>query len=108
MAKKQPSDYQAQIVLGKRIERLRLRCGLSRMQLGRAINQKEQQIGKYEAGAFVPLPMLEKIAEVLGDPIQKRLIRKISFFRKLEQETKTEQSELLELYQEILCGPEED
>jgi len=92
----------AEILLGKKIEKMRLRRGMSPLQLGREINQKEQQIKKYENGEFVPLPVLEEIASVLDVPIQKKLIRRISFLRKLEMETKIEQEDLVDLYNEVM------
>jgi transcriptional regulator with XRE-family HTH domain len=98
--KKQPNK--AERILGKKIERLRLMKQVSRMQLGRKINETEQQIAKYESGEFIPLTVLEAIAEALGEPIQKKYIRRISFLRKLEIETQIEQEELSDLYQEIL------
>lgn len=98
--KKQPNN--AERMLGKKIERLRLVKQMSRMQLGRKINETEQQIAKYETGEFVPLTVLEAIASALGEPIQKKYIRRISFLRKLEIETQVEQEELAGLYSEIL------
>ena len=70
------------------------------MQLGRKINQTEQQIVKYESGSvLVPLPIVEKIANALDEPITKKIIRKISTLRKLEVEKKTEMAdELIDLY----------
>lgn len=101
MSKKRPPN-KAELTLGKRIEQLRLAKGMSRLQVGRKVNELEQQIAKFEAGAFIPLSTLEAIASALGEPIPKRLIRRISFLRKLEIETQIEQGELVGLYEEIL------
>lgn len=106
MARKKTAN-KAEILLGKNIERLRLAKKMSRMQLARKINETEQQVAKFETGGFVPLSTLETIAEALGEPIPKRLIRRISFVRKLEMETKIEQEELIGLYEEALPLPEE-
>lgn len=91
----------AEIVLGKAIERTRLMQQMSQLALGRKTNQKQQQIAKYEAGEFVPLPVLEAIGEALSCPIPKRVIRRISFLRKLEIETEIEQEELIPLYETL-------
>jgi transcriptional regulator with XRE-family HTH domain len=89
----------AEILLGKEIEKLRRKKDLTRMQLGKIINQKEQQVAKYEAGAaLVPMSMLELIADSLDAPIQKRVIRRISLLRKIEIDTEVEQEELVEIY----------
>lgn len=94
----------AERMLGQLIEQKRRACGLSQMDLGRRINQKQQQIVKYEAGEFVPLPVLEAICAALDTTAPKRLIRRISFLRKLEMETETEQAELIPLYHEIFSS----
>jgi len=88
------------IILGRNIERLRLIKDLSRMQVGRKVNKNEQQIARYEGGLdFVPLPVLENIANALGEPVAKKIIRRISFTRKLEVEQNTQlEDELIELY----------
>lgn len=86
--------------LGKLIERLRLQQGLTRMQLAREINVTQQQLEKYEQGAFIPLPMLEAIGEALDNPVPKRIIRRISNLRKLEIEHSMDQPELIDLYTE--------
>ena len=95
--------FAAEILLGQCIEQARLKCGLTRRELARAINEKEQQVVKYESGGFVPLPQIEAITEALGDPVQKKYIRRISFLRKLEKETGTEQVELFDLYREVFA-----
>ena len=97
--KKQP--YKAEIILGKTVEALRISKQVTRSQLGRKINKLEQQVAKYEKGEFIPLPVLEAIYEALGEPIPKRIIRRISFLRKLEMETDVEQEELCALYNEL-------
>lgn len=100
--------HKAELLLGKNIERLRLSKKISRMQIGKKINATEQQVAKYESGEFVPLTVLEAIAEILDMPIQKRVIRRISFLRKLEKETKIEQEELLELYNAIFSDQDDE
>ncbi len=92
----------AEITLGKNLARLRQSQDITRLQLGRMVNKKEQEIEKYEKGEFVPLPVLEDIAKALGEPIPKKIIRRISFLRKLEMETGIEQEELADLYNEAL------
>lgn len=89
-------------ILGENIERLRLIQNMSTMQLGRKVNKNQQQIMRYERGCeFVSLPVLENIASALGEPIAKKIIRKISVLRKLEAERKTEmEDELIDLYNE--------
>ena len=90
----------AQILLGKKIEQYRKARGLTRMQLGKAVRETEQKIGKFEAGAFVPIAMLELIGETLDNRIPKRIIRQISNYRAIELETKIDQPELIALYEE--------
>jgi transcriptional regulator with XRE-family HTH domain len=92
----------AEILLGKKIEELRVKNGMTHKELGKKIGQIEQQIKKYEAGAFIPLKILEELALALNSQIRKRQIRRISNLRKLEIETGIEQTELLEIYEEVL------
>ena len=99
---KPQQDYSnAAKILGMKIEAYRKAKGLTPYALGRAINVKEQQIIKYEKGALVPLRTLEKIADALHEGAQKKIIRRISFLRKLEDETGEEQPELKDWYSEI-------
>lgn len=99
----------SQIILGRNIERLRLKKEITRMQLGRKINKTLQQIERYERGDFVPLPIMESIGLALGEPVQKKIIRRISFLRKLETEEAIDQEEeLIELYNEAFPEDEED
>lgn len=92
------------IILGKNIERVRIVKNMTQKQLGRKINQVEQQIAKYENGIdLIALPMLEKIASALDEPIAKKIIRKICFTRKLEVEKKIDLTdELIDLYNQAL------
>ncbi len=99
MAKKRMPN-KAELLLGKNIKRLRIASGMTRLQLGRKINKKEQEIAKYESGEFVPLSAIEDIGEAFDITVQKRLIRRISSLRKLEIKTKIEQEGLLDLYNE--------
>lgn len=89
---------EAQILLGKKIERLRNVRGLTRMQLGKAINETEQQVGRFEAGGFIPINTLERIGEALQNRIPKKIIRRISDYRAYEINEKTQAPELIELY----------
>ena len=89
---------QASLFLGERIKQCRLACNMTPLELGKAINMKMQHIDSYEKGGFVPLPIIEKLATAFGDPVQKKIIRRISFLRKLEQEGKGEQPELQDWY----------
>lgn len=93
--------FAAELVLGQRIEDARKAVGLTRREMGRKIRETEQQIAKYESGGFVPLPKIEAIGEVVGDPVQKRIIRRISNLRKLEIEKGIEQHELSDIYAEL-------
>jgi len=88
------------IILGKNIERVRLVKNMTRMELGRKVNQTLQQIVKYETGiALVALPVLEGIGGAFKEPIPKKIIRRICNARKLEVERKTELTdELTDLY----------
>jgi transcriptional regulator with XRE-family HTH domain len=104
---KKPPITKAQLLLGKRIERLRLLQGITHRQIGRAVKKKDQDVAQYEKGAFVPLAILETIAKLLGAPIRKKIIRRISYLRKVEWETRKEQEELGEIYVELLEQKEE-
>jgi transcriptional regulator with XRE-family HTH domain len=107
MAKK--TNYNtAQILLGQKIEVYRKAMGMTRSQLGKIINETEQQIGRFEEGAFVPIPKLDRIGKAFNQRIDKQLIRKISKFRDLEQHEKTEYPELCELYEEAFPELEDE
>jgi len=91
------------VILGRNLERLRLYKQVSRRDLAKKIKKSDQQIAKYENGAFVPLPIIEAITAILGEPVPKKIIRKISFTRKLEVEEKVDMEEkLIELYNEAV------
>lgn len=94
-------------LLGSRIKALRLHLGMTPLDLGRKVNQPLQQIVKFEEGHFIALAMLEELGLALGAPIAKKIIRRISFLRKLELELGEEQSDLAEIYGELFA-PEED
>jgi len=100
-----PSD--AEILLGERIQKLRLSRELSCMDLGRKIKRREGDIIKYEKGEIVPLSILEKIAEALSTPIRKRVIRRLSTLREKDELTEYESQELIDIYNEILEDYEE-
>jgi transcriptional regulator with XRE-family HTH domain len=100
MAKRRAASP-AEAVLGELIKKLRLKQGLSCLQLGRKVNVFAQQIEKYEKGDFIPIPMLEKLGIALGGRVDKKIIRKISRLRTCEAEDHTDEQETLtELYQE--------
>jgi transcriptional regulator with XRE-family HTH domain len=96
--KNAPSYSDAAVFLGQAITKLRTRQGLTRMQLGRAINETEQRVGLFESGAFIPLDTLEAIGEALDSPIPKKIIRRISDLRYLEKQSEIDQPELLDWY----------
>lgn len=101
---------ESQLLLGKNIERMRVSKDMTRMQIARKIRKNEQDIAKYESGELlVPLPVLQNIAAALDEPIQKKIIRRISFVRKWEVEKKVAmESELIDLYNEAIPLPEEE
>lgn len=91
---------EAQRLLGGHIERWRLAQEMTRKELAKKMRETWQQIEKYERGEFIPISTLEKIAQILGTPIQKRVIRRISKLRSLEIDAQVEQKELIDLYNE--------
>ena len=105
MAKKRTPN-KAELFLGERIKKFRIAREMTHLQLGKKINKIEQQVAKYENGEFVPLGVLEDIANVLADQIPKKIIRRISTLRKKEMDTKIEQTELIDLYMQAL--PEDE
>lgn len=106
MKKVKRTPFEHEIVLGKNIWRWRDHLGLGPRVLGKKLKMTEKQYLQLEMGALVPLPKLEIIGKILGNPVQKRDIRRISFLRKLEKETGVEQVGLVEIYNEILPHPE--
>jgi transcriptional regulator with XRE-family HTH domain len=86
--------------LGKRLGELRRSQELTPLQLGKSIRLTYQQIEKYEGGALVPIDVLQILAERLGVPIQKNLIRKIMKHRR--QGGELVQDAMIELYTEAL------
>jgi transcriptional regulator with XRE-family HTH domain len=99
----QKTPTKADKLLGKKIEELRTKRGLTLVQLGKKVRLPYQKIERYEKGVRLAVDILQEIAEALDAPIQKRIIRRIVFARKLEAETKIEQDELLELYEEAFA-----
>jgi transcriptional regulator with XRE-family HTH domain len=97
----QKTPTKADKLLGKKIEELRKKKVVSLPQLGKKVNEPYQQIERYEKGVRLAVDKLEAIAEALGEPIPKRIIRRIVFARKLEAETNIEQEELLALYESL-------
>lgn len=90
----------AQILLGQKIEQYRKNLGLTRMQLGKIINETEQQVARFEAGAFVPIALLERIGKALENRIEKRIIRRIAKWRDIELHEKVDMPELIDLYEQ--------
>ena len=88
-------------LLGERLEQYRKLKGMTSYALGRQINIKEQQILKYEKGGLVPLRTLEQLADALHVGVEKKIIRRISFLRKLEDEKGEVQPDLSYYYNEI-------
>ena len=96
----------AEEVLGRELARLRRIKGVNARDLAKKIRETEQQIKRYEAGTFVPLPVLEALTDAMGEPIQKRDIRRISNLRKLEMEGHDVMDELCDLYREVFADIE--
>jgi transcriptional regulator with XRE-family HTH domain len=97
------------IFLGQRIKAFRVRLDMSQMQLGRKVNDLNQQIDRYECGAFIPLAKIEELAEALGTRVQKKIIRRISTERKLQAEDGIDRSDsLIPLYSEAFPEVDED
>ncbi len=107
MKKAKRTPFEHEIILGKNIWRLRDSLGLGPRDIGKKLKMTEKQYLQLERGALIPLPKLEIIGKVLGHPVQKRYIRKISFLRKLEMETNIEQRELADIYNEIFPHPDD-
>lgn len=97
MKKKLVTD-DASIFLGKAIARARQAKGLTRIQLGKMVNEKEQDLHKYERGVFMPLPLIERIGEALDAVVEKKIIRRISNIRKRDGRGAADQSELISYY----------
>lgn len=95
------------MILGRELAKLRRIKGVVARDLAKKIRETEQQIKRYEAGAFVPLGVLEAFAEALGEPIAKRDIRRISNLRKLEKETGEILPELAEIYAQLFAYMDE-
>jgi transcriptional regulator with XRE-family HTH domain len=109
MARRKNNTRESSAQLGRNIQKMRIAKDMSRKQLGKIVNKPEQQIALYESGDFVSLPMIEAIGEALGEPVEKKIIRRISFVRKLEVEQNTQmEEELTELYNAAFPEVEED
>lgn len=97
------------IVLGQKFARLRKQINMTQVQLGGKINETWQQVDKFEKGAFISAPMIERIAESMGLRIPKRTIRRIVNARKLEiEEEIPQEQELIELYNEAFADVFDD
>lgn len=105
--KRAPAPNEAERLLGQELARLRRIKGVNARDLAKKIRETEQQIKRYEAGAFVPLGVLEAFAEALGEPIQKRDIRRISNLRKFEKEKGEIMPELAEIYAQLFVDIED-
>ncbi len=97
----------SQIELGKHIERVRLQKGMTRKQLGKAVKVTEQQIEKYEHGAFVPMAILDGLAKAMDEMIPKKILTRISAARTRETEELLEQETLCDLYNQAFPQDEE-
>lgn len=98
----------SEVILGKNIENMRLAKNMTRKQLGKAINQLEQKVKSYERGGFVPLPVIEDIGDAFNERVPKKIIRKISIFRKNEIAHNTVHDELCDLYDEAFEMEEDE
>lgn len=99
MARRKNNIRESSALLGRNIQKMRIAKDISRKQIAKSINKTENQLALYESGDFISLPMIEAIAEALGEPVEKKIIRRISFVRKLEAEQNTHlEEELCELY----------
>ncbi len=107
MKKQKRTPFEHEKVLGKNIWRLRDNLGLGPRVISKKLKMTEKQYLLLEMGAFIPLDKLQIIGTVLGHPVQKKYVRKISFLRKLEKETNIEQTELVEVYNYIFPHPDD-
>lgn len=88
--------------LGSLISEIRQSQDITLKQFAKTLRLMHQQLEKYESGIdLIPIKMLETIADELGYPIQKKLVRKIMKIRSLEPEERHEYlDDLIELYRE--------
>lgn len=93
---KHPAPPPSAIWLGKRIERIRTVKGISLRDVAKLLKLTEKQVVAMERGAFISLPNIEKLAVLFEQPVEKKLIRRISNTRKLEQEHDTSYDEELQ------------
>jgi hypothetical protein len=98
----------SEIILGKNIENMRLAKNITRRQLGKVINQLEQKVKSYEKGGFVPLTVIEDIGDAFNERVPKRIIRRISTFRKNEIAHNIIHDELCDLYNEAFEMDEDE
>ena len=90
------------IFLGHLMAEKRRMCDMSKLEVAKKIKVIESQISKFEMGGFISLPNIEKLAEAYGEPVIKKIIRKISFIRKTEKENNVNlDDELIEQYSKI-------
>ena len=102
MAKMKPKPKsEDQLTLGAHLERLRRLQEMPRKELGRRVKVTEQQIARYEEGAFVPMAMIERLTEELDFPIQKKWIRRISAMREQIKENGEGHELLAALYKDV-------
>lgn len=95
---------EAQIYLGQALRNLREDNQITYVAISKHLKKTRKQIEDYEKGEFIPMAILEKMSDFLGNQITKRDIRRISKYRKFEAENKTDSMELFELYKEIFEG----
>ena len=109
MKYKHPAPSSSAVWLGKRLERIRTLRGVGRREVAKLLKETEKKIVSMERGAFISLPRLELLGEFYGQPVDKKIIRKISNARKLEQEHDTSfDEELRALYEEAFQLDEEE
>ena len=97
----------AAVFLGQSIMKLRTKRGMTRAQLGKIINETEQQVVLFESGELVPLSTLEAIGLALDFTIQKKFIRKISDLRHMEKVQGFDHPELLDWYRAAFADEDE-
>ena len=95
---KRPID----ILLGEKLTDIRQKLALQPKDFAKKVNVTLQQLQKYEDGTdMVPMNILERIEKKCGVYLPKRIYRKISKLRALEQETGETPEELFEVMENI-------
>ena len=95
---KRPID----ILLGQKMTEVREKLEMQPKEFAKKINVTLQQLQKYEDGTdMVPLNVLERIEKKCGIYLPKRIYRKISKLRVIEQENGETPEELFEVIENI-------